>query len=468
MNIPLFPLPNLLQGSAGTIEKIMKCILQDQDLKTAKRLFQKNKDKPDFVKDFTEKLRSDYISAESLCSMVLFLNKFPEINFQISEKALKNCCSYYNNLSSLDETVILKNKDFINRLFPLFAEKNAFYWIMAFDCIYQNMRSTRHYKLQTTNKYLKSLNLRQFIQLFVKCLENIQYEKNYGTSNNFSFSASTTSSAACFSEKGVDGDGGDSFQQDIENTSIQIKHKQQIQSLQIFAQRLVLHVHHLKLETKFWQVLRVIFENEKNNNNNLPQKLIQAGLPWLISKKGEGEEDLDLILKETTTVLSNSLATEMILPFEKKSFVYFPKHLIKKNKNKTRLYLPFLKSYSLETILCNEELFFQLESKKFTSDELVNAIQASDPEKLLKEKLIDFFQTNKLSLDPKIWNEKKMFLFFETNLYLILQDKCIPVEYIFKWTETTGHVNLDPRFLAKINDGNLPEKFYKIQRLVNP
>lgn len=130
MNIPLFPLQN------NVMDKIIKCILQDQDLKTAKRLFQKNKNKPDFVKEFTDKLRSDYISAESLCSMVLFLNKFPEIDFQISEKALKNCCSYYNNLSSsLDETVILKNKDFINRLFPLFAEKNAFYWIMAFDCI---------------------------------------------------------------------------------------------------------------------------------------------------------------------------------------------------------------------------------------------------------------------------------------------------------------------------------------------
>jgi len=511
-HIPLDPLPKTFSAShemKRDVNLLVQVILQYQDLNKARQIWRKYKKQgneilQDFADELSINLVSDHVSSESACALLSFLLKHPEINFSISDKALKTICLYqYNQINAsatMDESLILKNKDFIGRLFPFFAEKNAFHWIMAFDCIYQNMRKTRKHKLTTTNKYLKSLSLRQYIQLFIKCIEEINYERNYGGGNqqgDYNFSSGIHSiglgkEAREGGDRGEDcdfggggGNSGDAFSKDLANTSNKIRHKQRIQSLQIFAQRIILHVHShsLSMHEKFWEFLKVIYAKQSKNNSldSLEKVLIQSGLPWFVLKNNNSNK------KGEAAIKIDSLASEIIRPFgHEKLYVLFPKSILR-IKNKTSIYLPFYDDYSTETILCNEELFFQIvhKNQKEITSAILEIYKKKQADNLLIEKLLE--QKINIDLQEFLENEENEeneerekkettirilaeSAFFETRLYHILQDKSISPESIHKWTQRTGNVNLNPTFLNKIQFSDmkteLPARFSFIQSIL--
>jgi hypothetical protein len=540
-------------------EKLFK-VIQSHDLKIARKIWNRitsfENENELFLECIQSSFNAEHISSESLCSMILFLNKHPEINFSIDEKTLKSICTYNiaqssNSSLMFDDVLVCKIKDAINRLFPLYAEKNAFYWIMAFDCIYQNSRKTQKHKLTTLNKYMKSLTLRQYIQLFSKCMDEIVYEKNYGESNNFDFqfnpsnpfsfsNANATSMNSTMGEGNENSNGSsnnnssdavtDAFQKDLVNTSNKNKYKQRILSLQIFAQRILLHIHHKKLQDKFWNFMDKIYEHKqetmKNKNLTLEKTLIQAGIPWYIRKNKINSEG-HIVVYDHVSI--DSLSSEIILPpfstFKDSTendnvnlynlYVYFDKSILRV-KNKKSIYMPFYNHYSLSTILENKELWSKMNN--FSSLEIGNAIVKTFKDKKkekekekekdsnlninlkfsetcfvdefmfyfyekAKRKPINFcklFQKVKDQSNDKEDRENQEdrddeFLFFETLLFLLVKEKSIPVESVKNWTEKTGNVNLHPDFLKKINLENveqnlmeISEKFYTIHRLLNP
>lgn len=484
--IPIPPLHTLGHGYVS-INRLINALVQEQDLKTATRMYKKLKDK----RDFSEAMLSSYISMDSFCAIAMFLHRHPEIQFEISDKTLKSVAIYNINCST-DDIVFCKTKDYLHQLFPKYAEKVSLYWIMAFDCIYQNMRPTRKHKLYKQNKYLKSLTLRQCVQLFVQCIQEIEYERTYGNTSSSSnpFAKSSFSNSDSNFVKGKEsmdngsGTGGDTdastmaFENDIAATSDLLRHKTRIHSLQIFAQRLLLRFSSSsslksKVDDKkkteetntFWKCIEVYYEKKKQF---LDTVLIKAGLPWLVPKEYPIQFHEMIKIETISPFLLPCVANRSFdMKRMKQKYNQFT------STTKPTMYLTYYDKYPESLVVENEELldcFFG--SVRNLKQALLDAANICVP------KLVEMCEKSNVSISVSTdeWEswlrDRQAFVFnlLETNLFKIL--KVIPVFVVDAWTNKTGNVNLHPDFLSKIEFNEkvttLPEKFYKIQRLSMP